>query len=234
MRESVIAPVSLGVNQNMADILLSPPPKKRTHSQTQTSELYISVKCAKLEEAGETSSPQYEAQDAQTVTDLLALAEQKSTDKNPLKKLNFTRISPIKYQGPVLECQVAGYDSLAARAEVGDEREHDHIPSNAAVKAYLEKNLRRKLTYEESTLVKKRATAVEVHKHVHRQSRTYKGRNTRAQIQRDAENLRAAAEQDIKVLKENLMQQGISEEEIQKCIANIHSRNVLFGIYPDT
>jgi filamentous hemagglutinin len=191
--------------------------------------LPTSAKCARVDEG----TPAYKTQETSISAELRTLTVQEK-DNHPLQKLNFTRISPIKYQGPVLECQVAGYDSLAARAKVGDGREHDHIPSNAAVKTYLEKKLRRKLTYEESTLVRKRATAVEVDKQVHRQSRTYKGRNTRAQIQRDAENLRAAAEQDIKVLEENLTQKGMAKEEIQKCIANIHARNILFGIYLET
>lgn len=145
--------------------------------------------------------------------------------------LNLTEITPIKYQGPALTCQVAGHGSLDGRALKGDELQHDHIPSIAAIKIALEGKLKRRLNEKESKLIYDRATTVELPDAVHALSRTYKWRNTQQRIAKDAENLYEAARKDIKYLKVNLMKLGVEEEEIALCIQLIHQRNVNLGLY---
>lgn len=145
--------------------------------------------------------------------------------------LQLGEITPIKYQGRLLACQVAGYGSLAARAEKKDQLQHDHIPSIAAIKKSLEMKLNRRLGVLEKKLIYGRATTVELPDAVHRLSRTFKARNTQKQITEDAKDLYVAACKDIKVLKRNLAQFGVGKEKIAVCVQLIHLRNVELGLY---
>lgn len=226
----VISQVAL-IERKNGDTLSMPVRQKRCHSPTDTSSSYFSLKCVKLDQDEENIAPaQCTTQDTQIHTDLQVLSKRGKVNRSVLQ-LKFEQTSPIKYTGPALPCQVAGYDSLTKRAVVGDEREHDHIPSAAAVRTSLEMHLQRKLVPAERAIVRRRATAVEVPKTVHQNSRTYKGRNNPAQIRKDAENLRAAAERDVAMLAENLKKEGKTPEEIRACIDQIHARNAIFGIY---
>lgn len=84
---------------------------------------------------------------------------------------------------------MGSYKELKDRSVVGDSLEHDHIPSYAALRTAKEKELGRKLTPEEDKLLYQNATAVEVPKDVHQAGPTYGGKNTEAQIQKDAMDL---------------------------------------------
>ncbi|WP_153043202.1 hypothetical protein [Xanthomonas nasturtii] len=111
-----------------------------------------------------------------------------------------------------------------------DNLEHDHIPSFAAVRAAKEKELGRKLSSEEERVLYNESTAIEVPKDVHKDSPTYKGRNTPSQIEKDANDLCAAACRDINELKTNLLKRGYDKGEIEAAVEKIVRRNREIGI----
>lgn len=98
---------------------------------------------------------------------------------------------------PVRLGNVGSYKALNDKAVIGDELEHDHIPSRAAVQAYLEDRLGRKTNTAEGNNIKNNATALEIPKTLHASGRTYRGRNSYVQIAKDAEDLRLATIKDL-------------------------------------
>jgi filamentous hemagglutinin len=131
---------------------------------------------------------------------------------------------------PTQPLDVGSYKDLKAREKVGDNLEHDHIPSFAALKANKEKDLGRKLTPEEDKFLYQNATAVEVPKGVHQQSPTYKGRNTAAQVQQDANNLCGAICRDTEALRSNMLKLGYNPKLVDDAINQIKARNNSMGV----
>ncbi|MCL1528823.1 hypothetical protein, partial [Xanthomonas nasturtii] len=74
------------------------------------------------------------------------------------------------------------------------------------------------------------STAIEVPKDVHKESPTYKGRNTPSQIEKDASDLCAAACRDINDLRTNLLKRGYDKSEIEAAVEKIVRRNQEIGI----
>ncbi|MCC8671645.1 hemagglutinin repeat-containing protein [Xanthomonas arboricola] len=138
--------------------------------------------------------------------------------------------SAKELKGAVQELDVDSYGGLRSRAVVGDNLEHDHIPSFAAVRAAKEKELGRKLSSEEERVLYNESTAIEVSKDVHKESPTYKGRNTPSQIEKDASDLCAAACRDINDLRTNLLKRGYDKSEIEAAVEKIVRRNQEIGI----
>ncbi|WP_407471402.1 hemagglutinin repeat-containing protein [Xanthomonas campestris pv. raphani] len=138
--------------------------------------------------------------------------------------------SAKELKGVVQELDVDSYGGLRSRAVVGDNLEHDHIPSFAAVRAAKEKERGRKLSSEEERVLYNESTAIEVPKDVHKDSPTYKGRNTPSQIEKDANDLCAAACRDINELKTNLLKRGYDKGEIEAAVEKIVRRNREIGI----
>ena len=110
--------------------------------------------------------------------------------------------------GPVQELEVDGFKDLKKREVVGDNLEHDHIPSSAALIKSVENQLGRRLTDAERRQVHNQGTAVEVSKDIHKDSRTFRGRNTSEQIKNDADDLATAACKDCDTLRANAQAQG--------------------------
>jgi filamentous hemagglutinin len=131
---------------------------------------------------------------------------------------------------PTQPLDVGSYKDLKAREKVGDNLEHDHIPSFAALKANKEKELGRPLTSQETKMLYQNATAVEVPKGVHQQSPTYKGRNTAAQVQQDANNLCGAICRDTEALRSNMLKLGYNPKLVDNAINQIKDRNNKMGI----
>ncbi|MDU8925682.1 VENN motif pre-toxin domain-containing protein, partial [Pasteurellaceae bacterium LIM206] len=125
---------------------------------------------------------------------------------------------------------VDSYVNLQKRSVVGDGLDLDHIPSFAALKKAKEIELGRKLTPNEERVLRNEATAIAVPGDVHNSSRTYKGRNTKAQVELDANNLCVAQLCDIGVVKANLKAKGYSDYDINNAINKIIERNKLRGI----
>ncbi|MGD3369864.1 hemagglutinin repeat-containing protein [Xanthomonas citri pv. citri] len=138
--------------------------------------------------------------------------------------------SAKEVKAAVQELDVESFGGLKSREIVGDNLEHDHIPSFAAVRFAKEKELGRKLSKEEERILYNESTAIEVPKDVHRESPTYKGRNTPAQIEKDASDLCAAACRDIDALKANLLKRGYNEDDVEAAAKKIVKRNEELGI----
>ena len=126
---------------------------------------------------------------------------------------------------PVKALDVASYKELKDRSKVGDGLEHDHIPSFAALKKAKEAELGRPLTKEESNKLFNGATAVEVPKDVHAAGPTYKGKNSAAQVQKDASNLCGAECRDTEALRKNMIDKGYDPKLVDDAIKKIIERN---------
>ena len=138
---------------------------------------------------------------------------------------------PPKKSGSVQELEVDGYKDLKKREVVGDNLEHDHIPSSAALIKSVENQLGRRLTNAERRQVHNQGTAVEVSKDIHKDSRTFRGRNTSEQVKNDADDLVTAACKDCDVFRDNAQTQGKDLNEVDKAIKQLHERNIREGVY---
>ncbi|MFE8049749.1 hypothetical protein [Brenneria goodwinii] len=125
---------------------------------------------------------------------------------------------------------VSSYKELKAREVVGDELEHDHIPSFAALKKSKENELGRPLTDAETKNLYQNATAVEVPKDVHAAGPTYKGKNTPAQVQQDAADLCGAVCRDTDSLRSNMLDLGYDPKLVDDAINQIVERNRQTGV----
>ncbi|HII3694953.1 TPA: VENN motif pre-toxin domain-containing protein, partial [Pasteurella multocida] len=143
----------------------------------------------------------------------------------------------LKYQREVAkqldyvrELEVGSYNSLKKREKIGDNLEHDHIPSFAAIKRNREIELGRPLTRVEIKKLRDEGTAVELPKEIHKDSRTYSGKNTSSQIEGDASDLCKAQMCDLSKLRSNLLNRGYDEKMVNDVINKIIERNKRLGI----
>ncbi|WP_019673732.1 hypothetical protein [Psychrobacter lutiphocae] len=133
-------------------------------------------------------------------------------------------------QGSVQELEVGSYKELKDRAVVGDNLEHDYIPSFAALKKAKENELGRQLTNDEQKELYNNATTVELPKDIHISGRTYGGKNTTTQIAKDADDLCKAMTCDLETHRENLINKGYDERDIDVFINKVIERNKEMGI----
>lgn len=109
--------------------------------------------------------------------------------------------------------------------------EADHMPSAAAVKAYLKANYPG-MTPEDIELASQDVASIVLPKEVHQKiSETYGGRNTTAQIELDSRNLRAAADRNLDAIKPALKEHGATEAKIEAARAKMHELNSKMGLY---
>jgi hypothetical protein len=119
--------------------------------------------------------------------------------------------------GDKLECaELSNYGHLQDKE--GKKYNRDHVPSYASLllaAKNLAKNQGKRLTKNRKKCIKKGAAAITIPIPWHRKiSRTYGGRNKKAQIKKDAGNLSKAASNDIdKITK------GVTKKADQKCLA---------------
>ncbi|WP_149261922.1 hypothetical protein [Actinomadura sp. K4S16] len=132
--------------------------------------------------------------------------------------------------GNVKPLDVGTYADLKKREKVGDNLEHDHIPSSAALKKSKEKDLGRKLTPQEAKAVHDQGTAIEVPKNVHAKGDTWRGKNTQEKIEVDAADLSTAAERDYTTTRKNLIDEGYSPEAVDAAIKKMREANRKKGI----
>ncbi|MCW1877825.1 hemagglutinin repeat-containing protein [Erwinia sp. INIA-01] len=125
---------------------------------------------------------------------------------------------------------VSSYKELKAREVVGDNLEHDHIPSFAAIRQAKEKELGRKLTPTEEKALYNNATAVEVPKDVHQAGPTYGGKNNATQVKNDAMNLCGAECRDTDALRKNMLDRGYDPKLVDDAIKQIKDRNQQIGV----
>lgn len=131
---------------------------------------------------------------------------------------------------PVKLLEVDLYSNFRYRPRSGM-YEADHMPSRAAVEAYLLRqnpNLKRDQLRELSDNV----AAVIVPKEVHQRiSETYGGRNSKRRVETDALNLRSAVDSNIDAMKDALKEQGVLDEQIETARERIHHLNAMSGLY---
>lgn len=133
--------------------------------------------------------------------------------------------------GAVKEFDRGSYKELKNRERVGDQMQHDHIPSSAAIRRARENELGRDLTRAERRQLHNDAAAVELSDLLHSLSRTFGGKNSQAQINLDAGDLRAAMERDLRTLRQNLTSDGrLSPSEIDRLLNGIRDLNKGRGI----
>ena len=136
----------------------------------------------------------------------------------------------IKQFENVKALDVNSYKNLKQRSIVGDNLDLDHIPSFAALKKEKENKLGRKLSPIEEKALRDEATAIAVPKDTHINSRTYGGKNTKAQIVNDASNLCYAQECDINHMRKSLIDKGYDSLAVEEAINEIIIRNKSRGI----
>lgn len=136
--------------------------------------------------------------------------------------------------GPIRVGEVVGQTEFNRRSVVGDNIEGDHIPSAAALVAAKERELGRSLSKAEKAAIKAEGTVVAVPAEVHADSRTFRGRNTREQIKKDAADLIAATCKDTACLADNLKAKGYKQVDIDRIIADIKAKPILPPKAPPT
>nr|WP_275957704.1 S-type pyocin domain-containing protein [Rosenbergiella gaditana] len=125
---------------------------------------------------------------------------------------------------PVEFLEVELYSDFVRRSRQG-KYEADHMPSKAAVKAYLKAHYP-DMTPEDIELASQDVAAIVIPKKVHQQiSETYGGRNTSVQIELDSKNLRAALDRNLDAIKPALKEQGATENQIESARSKMHKLN---------
>lgn len=127
--------------------------------------------------------------------------------------------------GPVEPLDVDTFEALRRRAVTGDELEHDHVPSAAALIRAAEIEKDGPLTDAERRAIYNTASTVELPAAVHRATRTYGGGNTASQIADDASDLSAAANRDYSDRIALLLEDGVPLDDIEVAIRNLIALN---------
>ena len=116
---------------------------------------------------------------------------------------------------------VGSYGYVQYLEQVGDRLTGDHQPSGAAIKEHLRRKLHATLTKPLTRLqarnAYKKAITIVMTSYWHRmESRTYGGRNTKAQILIDSKNLANAAINDWRKTVPQLRRDGVDRREISR------------------
>ncbi|CAM6440207.1 S-type pyocin domain-containing protein [Enterobacter intestinihominis] len=131
---------------------------------------------------------------------------------------------------PVEFLEVELYSDFKRRSRQGI-YEADHMPSRAAVDAYLRANYPL-LDDDEILSLTDKVSAIVIPKEMHQKiSETYGGRNTPKQIELDSRNLRAAVDRNLDAIKPALKEHGATEIQIEEVRVKIHKINSETGLY---
>ena len=132
---------------------------------------------------------------------------------------------------------VSSYGDHLRREVSGDGLEHDHIPAYSVVRDKVNEQLKKKkkppLTPEQEGQLKKNLTSLEMPEEVHADSRTYKNRGGKERKHKDMEDLRNAAKKDLKMARENLIEDGNDPDDVKRWSDKVHRRNNKIGVYDD-
>ncbi|WP_226478690.1 S-type pyocin domain-containing protein, partial [Pseudomonas sp. MWU16-30323] len=124
--------------------------------------------------------------------------------------------------------EVDAYGAFSGRPRNG--LHVDHMPSQAALKRYLE--AKADLDDDEIEALMRSVGCIAIPARVHqRYSETYGGRNTKARQRLDAGDLRGAVESNFDAIKPYLLEEGHSESELEGARANMHKVNEDQGWY---
>jgi len=107
----------------------------------------------------------------------------------------------------------------------------DHMPSQAAIRRYLEDASIVLMDYEISELLMQVAS-VAIPAHIHKKySETYGGRNNKVKQFLDAENLRAAVDRNFDVIRPYMIKDGFTESSLEEARVKMHKINQEQGWY---
>ncbi|WP_242080465.1 S-type pyocin domain-containing protein [[Pantoea] beijingensis] len=130
---------------------------------------------------------------------------------------------------PVELLEVDLYSNFTGRPRNGTHA--DHMPSAAAVRAFLRREYPDAKPAEIDRMAKDVASIIipaDIHQKL---SATYGGRNSPTQIQQDSRDLRAAVERDIETIRPELKQRGVTDSQIDEAKAEMHQLNQEQGLY---
>lgn len=131
---------------------------------------------------------------------------------------------------PVEFLEVELYSDFKRRSRQGI-YEADHMPSRAAVEAYLTA-LYPDVDPKDISKLADDVAAIVIPKEVHQKiSETYGGRNTPAQIDLDSRNLRTALDRNLDAIEPALKANGATESKIEAARAKMHRLNSEQGLY---
>ncbi|WP_261792980.1 S-type pyocin domain-containing protein [Pseudomonas chlororaphis] len=117
--------------------------------------------------------------------------------------------------------EVGPANDLASRS-ARDGLDIDHIPSQAALRVFLKANSPR-ITENQLNTALRKAPSIAIPRKVHQKySETYGGRNTKPQQARDAANLRGAVDANLDTIKPFLLEEGFTDEQIEKARSDLH------------
>lgn len=130
---------------------------------------------------------------------------------------------------PVKLLEVDTYRGFQGRPRAGAHA--DHMPSSAAIERYLRSNFP-ELDVQDLQAMKKDVAALIVPASVHQKcSETYGGRNTPAQIDKDAKDLKSAVDRNMDAIKGCLQEEGFSDAQIEQARQDMHQVNKSQGWY---
>ncbi|CAK6500093.1 hypothetical protein PANPA_00018 (plasmid) [Pantoea sp. Nvir] len=133
-------------------------------------------------------------------------------------------------KSPVAFLEVELYSDFKRRSRQG-KYEADHMPSAAAVRAYLKQQYP-KLDAKQLDRMAEDVAAIVIPKEVHQKiSETYGGRNKPVQIELDSRNLRAALDRNLDTIKPALKEHGATEAQIEAARVKMHKLNSDMGLY---
>ena len=126
--------------------------------------------------------------------------------------------------------EVGQFNDLSSRSR-NDGLDIDHIPSQRALEAMLERNFPDMLKVEIDSYLR-RAPSIAIPADVHRKySETYGGRNTKSKKTLDAADLRTAVDSNFDANKIGLLEQGFSETDIEIARDQLHTLSKKQGWY---
>ncbi len=112
-----------------------------------------------------------------------------------------------------------------------DGQQVDHMPSQAAIRRYLEANFRT-LTQKQADEFLKKVASIAIPTKVHQKfSETYGGRNTRTKQLSDADDLRAAVDSNFDAIKPYMLEEGFTETDLETARVRMHEINEEQGWY---
>lgn len=137
-----------------------------------------------------------------------------------------------KYNKPVSEWDYGSYKELKSVEKITDKLEHDHIPSIGAVLSYLHK--RDGVLYNRNLatglIINNNATTLEVKQDLHRNGRTFGGKNTDKKIEDDSLNLKIAT---IKDLAYHFKSSSTLSRKMIESFSNVYARNEYLCLYEE-
>lgn len=107
----------------------------------------------------------------------------------------------------------------------------DHMPSQAAIRRYLQNNFRT-LTAKQVEEYLKKVAGVAIPARVHQKfSETYGGRNTETKQLQDADDLRTALDSNFNAIKPYMLEEGFAGADLEAARARMHEINEEQGWY---